>query len=574
MISLLRKFRISARIFIFLLVFATIPCILLFCNTIHEIGMINESDLERYTQTFRSLAENKLENEIYQNSVQCIKLFSDNTLTSIFDDASFPRDERQREILSAVNRKLEYSDEQYHISVVTDDGEEYRLFDDKSFGAGHADITDNVDAGGAILLGSIVRDQNGDSYLRVIQSLNSYDYHSEDKKVIMYLATDLLDNYYSRVKDNNDMICFITDSSDRIIFSNNRDIINSNNMFNNCFKADDGHQNELMLGGNYYIYTRSELDFSNKNMPSGLVINQILPKNLYHSAVNRFSYATGTTLILMIIMFALIGAALSYALTKPVRMMEQSVRAFGNGSEISDVILPAVTDDEIGELSVMIEEMFVRIRELIQNNTKILEEKHRIEFEVLQAQIDPHFIYNTLDIISSIAKLKGEEQIEEIVYALSSFFKVSLHNGDRYISVEEEIEHVKSYIKIQEIRWPGRFCIDFSVEEEILGCEIIKTILQPFVENAIKYAFEGREETGIIKIRAYKSGSFIIFEIEDNGAGFDTTVLDSNSYKGVGIKNTTNRIIYEYGSACGVSIESAQGKGTLVRIKVLCLEEI
>lgn len=573
MVKFLRKFRISVRIFLVLFVFSVLPCGLLFYNTVNKVDGINEQNLDNYIQTYKGLIENRLENAIYKNAVQCIKLFSDSTLTEIIDKKNISHGERQAELFKQVQNQNIDSDGEYKIHILTETSEEFKVFPDELNNINYPDsFLQKIAGGGNIVFGEVVYDRAGSAHLVIAQGLNSYDFHSDDKKIFMFIKLDILDSYYESMVSDSDFVCFISDGNNRIIFSNNKEFIDSENIFNYCFEYGDNMRKELTFGDEHYIYASERLSFSNNNMPGDIVFNLLLPKSVYYNSVNRFFYTSSIIFLLMSILFAIIGTILSYTLVKPLRRIEQSVKMFGKG--VMDVKLPITYDDEVGELKNMIEAMFIQIQNLMRNNTEILEAKHKSEFEVLQAQINPHFIYNTLDSISSIAKIEGQPEIEELVYALSSFFKISLHNGDRYISIEEEIEHVKSYIKIQEIRWPGRFSVGFLVDDEILGCEIIKTVLQPFVENAIKYAFEGKTETGNIKIKAYKNDKFIIFEIKDDGCGFDTSILESDDYKGVGIKNTYKRIVNEYGGECGVDFASTIGKGTLVTIRVLCLEDM
>ena len=414
MVGLLRKLRMSTRIFVLLLLFSALPCMMLFMNTINGVDRINKVDLDRYTGTFKGMIEKKLENEVYRNAVICIKLFSDNTLTSIINNDTISFEEKQGEIFEVVRSRLARDVGGSYIHVISNNGGEYCLFRD-SLGScpGNYVYAEAAEDGGVMLMGDIVYDEDGRSYISLIQRLSSYDFVSDRIAVIMYIPTEIPDSYYKKIQNDENMICFITDMNDKIIFSGDRTIINSKNLFSKCLRTEDNAKREIVFGGDYYIYTKEQLKFENNNMPQDLVMNLILPKNFYRESVSRFSFATGTALVLMIIMFAVIGALLSYALTEPVRSMEYRVKAFTKAPEMTETELPVNGGDEIGELSVMIGEMFVRIRELLKKNTKILEAKHKSEFEVLQAQIDPHFIYNTLDIISSIAKIKKEKEIEE-----------------------------------------------------------------------------------------------------------------------------------------------------------------
>ncbi|UUZ80247.1 sensor histidine kinase [Paenibacillus sp. P26] len=194
-----------------------------------------------------------------------------------------------------------------------------------------------------------------------------------------------------------------------------------------------------------------------------------------------------------------------------------------------------------------------------------------------QAQINPHFLYNTLDAIGWLAKIHKQNEIEKMVIALSSFYRLSLHKGDKYITVEEEIGIVQSYVAIEALRFPGKFEVQYDIAEDILAFKMLKIIIQPLIENAIKHGISGKRGKGLVTIRGYRSGDSLRFEITDDGAGFDVGTFkkqgEPRPYKGggYGIRNVNERIQLEYGFGYGVEIRSTVGAGTTsvvtVRIK-------
>ena len=206
---------------------------------------------------------------------------------------------------------------------------------------------------------------------------------------------------------------------------------------------------------------------------------------------------------------------------------------------------------------------------MIQKNNEEKEKQRIAELKALQAQINPHFMYNALDAIIWHAKLKNQEYLADMVYELATFFKISLHKGENFIYVWEEIKHVESYVKIEQMRFPNLFEIHYRIQEDILQTKILKIILQPLVENAIKHGFEYIESGGVITIVGYSDGDDLVFEIEDNGAGmkFDplSVAYTSNGY---GIKNVHERLVLEYGQGYGLTFYSEEGKGTRVVVRL------
>lgn len=242
--------------------------------------------------------------------------------------------------------------------------------------------------------------------------------------------------------------------------------------------------------------------------------------------------------------------------------------------------------DEITELGLTFNIMIGRIRELLDSKIKEQENLKRAELRALQAQINPHFLYNTLDTIIWMAQAKKTDQVIEIVSALSGFFRISLSKGKDWITIGEEIERIRNYLIIQKMRY--RDILDYRIETEegVTDHTILKLILQPLVENAIYHGIKNKRQGGTIVVRArQKNEAEIQLEVEDDGIGFTPDKLvqlqaeladDSGDIRlesGFGIGNVNKRIRLYYGKPYGLSVRSEYNTGTCVTLLIPAKKE-
>lgn len=197
---------------------------------------------------------------------------------------------------------------------------------------------------------------------------------------------------------------------------------------------------------------------------------------------------------------------------------------------------------------------------------------------VLQAQIKPHFMYNTLDTIRWMAEEHNEEDIIEIIEAFTNLLRISLSKGKEIISVNEELSHIKSYLTIQKIRYEDKLDYEIQVDDNMLEYKLIKLILQPLVENAIYHGIKEKRGSGRILIKGEIKENTLIFAISDNGKGMEEELLNKINYMlrngnekkneiGYGIFNVNERIKIIYGDEYGLQYESIYGEGTTVLLK-------
>ncbi len=238
--------------------------------------------------------------------------------------------------------------------------------------------------------------------------------------------------------------------------------------------------------------------------------------------------------------------------------------------------------DEITELGLSFNIMTSKIRELLDAKVREQENLKKAELKALQAQVNPHFLYNTLDTIVWMAEGSKTDQVIEIVRALSSFFRIALSRGKDWISISQEIEHVRSYLYIQKIRYQDILDYEIDIDESIMDGTILKLTLQPVVENALYHGIKNKRNGGKITLRARRGeGDRVLIEVQDNGVGCtpyklakirerlyeDSDVITRND-EGFGLVNVNKRIQLYYGKEYGLSIESQYQEGTRVTVAI------
>ena len=231
--------------------------------------------------------------------------------------------------------------------------------------------------------------------------------------------------------------------------------------------------------------------------------------------------------------------------------------------------------DEIYELERSYNEMLKRLYDLMEENKQNMETQRKLEIDALQMQINPHFLYNTLDAIAWMSKIKKQPEIEKLVINLAKFFRLSLHKGAKYVKISEEAELVEHFLEIEKIRFPDTIRFVNEIPENIGNYTTIKLILQPIVENSIKHGFAEKDGIGTITLGASEEGNDILITVSDDGCGFDvpddfwTREIGLQSQGGgYGLRNVNERIRLEYGEGYGLSVKSQKGVGTVVTARI------
>ncbi len=266
--------------------------------------------------------------------------------------------------------------------------------------------------------------------------------------------------------------------------------------------------------------------------------------------------------------------------TKPIVNLKMEMDKVDRGNLEKIEILRS--DDELEDLGNSFNSMISRIQNLETRVTKEQEQKRRFELQALQGQINPHFLYNTLDTIIWMAEVK-DEKIVKVTEALAKLFRISLNRGKQFITVEGEVEHVKNYLIIQKTRYMEKFTYSIELAEEVKKLKTIKLLLQPIVENSIYHGIKQQKESGEIKIKAYRVNERLCFEVSDNGMGMDEEQrlrlvsgrIEPHHTKGsgIGVKNVNERIQIFFGKTYGLHCESTLGEGTTITLSLPIIED-
>lgn len=279
-------------------------------------------------------------------------------------------------------------------------------------------------------------------------------------------------------------------------------------------------------------------------------------------------------LVIVILFVLFVSVVVSAKISQPIQNLAKSVKSVGEG----DFTVPTTTIGiyEVDQLSSQFNMMLRQIRQLMDQIIVEQEAKRKSELDVLQAQINPHFLYNTLNSVIRLAERGETREAVTAITSLSRFFRISLSRGKNIITVKEEIEHVRHYLIIQTIRYKRKFQYAIDIQDEALDCMTMKLILQPIVENAIVHGIEMMQEEGMIHISAAISENKLLLQVTDNGLGMAPQILKSLLTKnvrseggsGVGVKNVHDRIQLCYGQGQGYGLEfvSEQEEGTTVKI--------
>ncbi len=277
-------------------------------------------------------------------------------------------------------------------------------------------------------------------------------------------------------------------------------------------------------------------------------------------------------ILLILFLLVLINYYISSRITNPIHELENSVGELEDGNLEAEISIKG--SYEIQHLGRSITSMAQQIQVLMKDIVAEHESKRKSEFDTLQSQINPHFLYNTLDIIVWMIENEQKSEAVKVVTALARFFRISLSRGKSIIRVSDELEHVRNYLMIQHMRFKNKFTYQIQADNDVLEMASLKLMLQPLVENAIYHGMEFMDGDGEILIRASKKGDELLFSIEDNGLGMcpeqverlltDTSHVPSRRGSGIGVRNVNERIRLYFGEDYGLEIDSEPDEGTRI----------
>lgn len=391
------------------------------------------------------------------------------------------------------------------------------------------------------------------------------------------LGVLLVDMNYSSIEqllnkantDNSSEYVYLMDSNGEIIYHPKQKLIYTNLYEeNNLVEVhyEDGSRQEEFRGEKRLVTVKTV-------SYTGWKIVSVVPMKSFNmglSGTKQFAILFASLSILMIIV---LNQLVSARIAKPLQKLNESVKEWEAGNMNPDIYVGGSL--EVEHLGKTLRSTVEQLQQLMHDILVEQEEKRKSELDALQSQINPHFLYNTLDSIVWMIEGERYEDAVFMITQLASLFRISLSRGKTIISLEDEIKHAKNYMNIQKIRYKNIFRVDFHIDEAILNCCTVKLVVQPLLENAIYYGVECMDGDGEIEVVGYRRERDVYIEVRDNGLGMpkemvDALLTENNRVRkrgsGVGLTNVHNRIRLRFGKPYGLEIESQPDEGTTVRI--------
>ncbi len=326
--------------------------------------------------------------------------------------------------------------------------------------------------------------------------------------------------------------------------------------------------------GDYLCYT-------NRSRYSGLTTTILINREHTFQNVNTFRIYTITLTILLVVVMLALSIFFAIRLVKPIKVLRRATEEYAKGNY--EVRVRSTARDEIGGLCTSFNEMADHLKELMNRVYLYRLETETAQLKALQSQINPHFLHNTLETIRMKALINGDREVANMIKMLAKLFRITLDRKKNIVTLSEEIEHVQTYVDLQNMRFNHRFKLDIRVEPGLENVQLMKLILQPLVENCIVHGFRNKYENETIRILVEEASGNIRITVADNGEGIEAERLKQlqmslaaaevslegrEEHSGIGIVNIMSRIRLEYGSAYGLAIDQNTPRGTRVTMKL------
>lgn len=404
--------------------------------------------------------------------------------------------------------------------------------------------------------------------IRTIPSLKFDTYKKVIGIVKIDIYTDRLFKVNPEMIKNENQSAYIIDENNKIIFSTDKEV-----KVDSPFPGIENRKNEVLFNKKKGIAVSKNIEPYNWKVIMFFESSEIQKK----IRDTRNSIIVVSILLFLAVLFMIFIFSKSFS-KRVVLLMEKMKKVKEGSLEICERI---EGKDEIAMLDEDFNDMVFRLRELIRENYIEKIEKREAQLNALQSQINPHFLYNTLESINSMASVYGCMEICTVTQKLGDIFRYNINSGkSEFVRLSEEINHIKNYEYIQRVRFDDKIIIHYDIPEEMYGYKVLKFILQPIVENSLCHGFSDERPTGNITISGYLIDSNLVLQIRDDGVGISEEKLQelneyingkndnisSKAKGGIGIKNVDNRIKLCFGEDYGLKIESKVNKETIVSV--------
>lgn len=354
---------------------------------------------------------------------------------------------------------------------------------------------------------------------------------------------------------------------------------------NNLMMEENQHYLMEGSGRNFFLVSEENIvlnegDIVSTKEQDGWVLKTWIEKETAYAPVNLLLGILMMELLLLLVISVGLAVFLSWRITRPMRKIETAMQQIGEGN--MDIVVHDSDQDEMGILAATLNSMSMNIKELMAQIHKDEEQKRYLELKAMQYQVNPHFLYNTLDSIAMSARKNQDYTSEKMTLALSEFFRISLSRGMEYVTVSEEMRYVQSYLEIQGMRFPDSVTWECRVEKGIENAKVLKFILQPLVENSLYHGLRDSGREGHIEVCAGTCGNDLVFRVKDSGIGMlpeqlkkvteelnQKQITGKSIYEGgFGLQNVQQRLQLVYGEKAGLTIESEWDEGTCITVMI------
>ncbi len=389
--------------------------------------------------------------------------------------------------------------------------------------------------------------------------------------VSLDLSFSSISNYINNVSIGQRGYCFLMDGMGNIVYHPQQQLLYAG------LKSEDtvglAGLEDSSYADDTVIYSITSVEGSDWRVVGVSYVDELVNRNV--SEMLRLSMVLATVVLGAVL---LISWLLSKLLSRPLRGLAAAMESFERDADHFSY-RPVGGTREVQELSHSFDHMVLRIQQLMSTVREEEINLRKTELKALQAQINPHFLYNTLDSIAWMCEQGRTADAVKMVHALARLFRISISKGHELIPIAKEIEHAESYLQIQKYRYKNQFTYTFDVDPHCLDYYCNKITLQPIIENAINHGLDLLVDKGTIQVQVCQDGEDIVFYVRDNGVGMSQEQLRSILYRGpkdrtgIGIKNVNDRLKIYFGKQYGLHITSELDVGTCVEIRMPKLQE-
>ena len=408
-------------------------------------------------------------------------------------------------------------------------------------------------------------------YPWVVTIIRPVDAGKWEKWVAVDISCSNISSYINGIGIGQRGYCFLEDMQGNIVYHPQQQLIYSDLKQENTALISSLDDGSHVIGT--MIYTVQTLTSGNWRVVGVSFVQDIITDSL-----REIAQLLGAAAIAIVAATLAVSVLFSRVLSRPIHDLISAMEAFEKNAD-NFVYEPVSGVREVQDLSSSFAHLVRKIQQLMATVRAEEVNLRKTELRALQAQINPHFLYNTLDSIQWMCEQDNSKEAVEMVGALAKLFRISISHGNEFITIRDELRHAESYLIIQSYRYKNQFTYSFDVDESLLEYMCNKITIQPFIENAIYHGLDRMVDEGEIRICVHGDGKDIVITVSDNGLGMTKeqceTILkkDRSDSKGIGVKNVNDRLKIYFGDEYGISIDSELDVGTTVTIRIPKIEK-